>query len=430
MQTYIYADNYRGFSDSIIPIHQVNFLVGENSTGKSSFLDLIEMFSQAPFWVIEPTFGIYETDQKNFLDLVSASSENKEEFTIGIIGISQNPKNPTCGMLITYVNEEWRPEIKRISIIYKNQIRTINGKLWTHNSEEIFSSKIANFRWPKKNTQHAEKIHKFVDSHKSNLNFENLETDPDRARAPLFMRFSDFLFSGKGMPSHNRPPPFPFTRNFYTIAPIRTTPRRTYDAPQTQFSPEGDHIPYVIKKTLATKESAEEFKNFLEEVGSSSRLFQSISINQFGDDPLAPFEMKVVLGSAALGLKNVGYGVSQALPVLVEMFVRPHRTAFTVQQPEVHLHPRAQATFGDVMANLARLEDKVFFVETHSDFTIDRFRLNIRQNGFSKSQILFFERTDSGNFATPIPILENGDLSPEQPSSYRDFFLNESLSLL
>ncbi len=140
--------------------------------------------------------------------------------------------------------------------------------------------------------------------------------------------------------------------------------------------------------------------------------------------------MKVVLGKSALGLENVGYGVSQALPVLVEMFVRPKKTAFTMQQPEVHLHPKAQATFGDLIAELARADDKTFVVETHSDFAIDRFRLNIRKNGALPSQLLFFDRTESGNQATAIAISETGDLDPNQPDEYREFFYNESLALL
>ena len=136
------------------------------------------------------------------------------------------------------------------------------------------------------------------------------------------------------------------------------------------------------------------------------------------------------MGPSALGLDNVGYGVSQALPVLVEMFVRPKRTTFAIQQPEVHLHPKAQATFGDLIAELARSDEKRFVIETHSDFTIDRFRLNVRRNGAIPSQLLFFERTDTGNKVTAIEIDELGNLSASQPDSYRDFFYNESLELL
>jgi predicted ATPase len=181
---------------------------------------------------------------------------------------------------------------------------------------------------------------------------------------------------------------------------------------------------------LTNKSQAEAFKNFLETAGASSGLFKSIGLKQYGHGQLSPFEMMVDLGKSKLGLENVGYGVSQALPVLVEMFVRPKKTAFTVQQPEVHLHPKAQATFGDLIAKLAREDDKRFVIETHSDFTIDRFRLNIRNEGALPSQLLFFERGDNGNVVTSILISENGDLDANQPDAYRTFFYNESLALL
>ena len=45
MRKFIYADNFRGFSNTYIPLVDVNFLVGENSTGKMSALDLLRVFS-------------------------------------------------------------------------------------------------------------------------------------------------------------------------------------------------------------------------------------------------------------------------------------------------------------------------------------------------------------------------------------------------
>jgi predicted ATPase len=131
-------------------------------------------------------------------------------------------------------------------------------------------------------------------------------------------------------------------------------------------------------------------------------------------------------------MDNVGYGVSQALPIFVEMLSRSRGSTFAIQQPEVHLHPRAQAAVGDLIAELAVHEQKRFFVETHSDFTIDRFRINLKRNRPSEldAQILFFERIDGGNRVTSIPIDNDGTISADQPDAYRAFFLNEQLELL
>lgn len=430
MQTHIYIDNYRGFSDAAIPISQVNFLVGENSTGKTSFLELIEIFSNVSFWLLEPSYGLPGAQVKHFLDLVSAASKNKNSFTVGAIGCSkQKPEHDAqdCGMLVSYKNEEGRAIPSRVSIIQGRIVKTIDGRLIRPKKSEKY--KVREKTYADFNGNSIELIKKIAADHKIDTGFKKYSQIIENP-APLFMKFEHFLFNGMDYRDHPHEAPFPFMNNHVELAPIRTRPKRTYDAPQTTFSPEGEHTPYIIKKRLSNRSQAEAFKTFLENAGENSGLFKTISIKPYGRGPLAPFEIQIILGCSALSLENVGYGVSQALPLLVEMFVRSDRTAFALQQPEVHLHPRAQATFGDIIAELARSDSKRFFVETHSDFTIDRFRLNIRQNGSLQAQLLFFERTTEGNKATSIPISKNGDFPENQPDAYRDFFFNESLALL
>jgi predicted ATPase len=114
------------------------------------------------------------------------------------------------------------------------------------------------------------------------------------------------------------------------------------------------------------------------------------------------------------------------------MLVRNKGAWFAIQQPEVHLHPRAQAALGDLLFQMSELEQKHFVIETHSDFMVDRFRLNMQRTKQHKvkAQILFFERSGDGNKLTIIPIQSDGEYSPEQPKSFRDFFVKEQLSIL
>jgi predicted ATPase len=167
-------------------------------------------------------------------------------------------------------------------------------------------------------------------------------------------------------------------------------------------------------------------------VGETSGLFDSIQIKNFGEGAAAPFEVDIVLDGKEFSLDNVGYGVSQSLPVFVEIIARKKGTWFAIQQPEVHLHPRAQAALGDVIFETALKERKRFLIETHSDFTIDRFRMNYqgKANNVPDGQIIFFERKNKRNIATPIKIGSEGQLPVEQPEGYRNFFINEGLRLL
>lgn len=429
MTTFVYMDNYRGFADTAIPLKRVNWLVGENSTGKTSFLELLETLSYPPFWLFEPRFGVTGSHQKHFFDLISASSGKKNSFTIGALGIDSKKTDSSYGMFVTYVNDEGRPQPSRVSIVENGQIKTVDGALWNSKAGARYKARIKNIDTP--TSDDAEGAKKYAALHAEEKGFTKKTVAEDVQGNPIFIRCAEVLFDGKGIRNRGIKVPSPFDSDLVSLAPIRTKPRRTYDAPQTEFSPEGEHTPYVIRKNLsANKSQANEFRQFLEKAGAESGLFRSVEVKSYGKDPLAPFEMQIVLGNSALGMDNVGYGVSQSLPVIVEMFVRPRKTAFTIQQPEVHLHPRAQATFGDLVAQLSRDEQKKFIIETHSDFSIDRFRLNVRRNGAIPSQLLFFQRNETGNFADPIDINESGDLPDSQPSAYREFFFNESLSLL
>ena len=221
-------------------------------------------------------------------------------------------------------------------------------------------------------------------------------------------------------------------RNLIWIAPIRTTPKRTYDEVQLNFTPDGCHTPYVIKKTLDSRTQSEKFIKRIEKIGKSSGLFQSIATKNYGKGPTAPFELDILIDNKALNISLVGYGVSQSLPVIVELLNRPRGSWYAVQQPEVHLHPRAQASLGDLFFELAAVENKKFLVETHSDYTIDRFRINYMNNKRKKpnAQILFFERKNKKNAVTSIEIDEHGEISAKQPKKYRDFFVKEEMKLL
>ena len=224
-----------------------------------------------------------------------------------------------------------------------------------------------------------------------------------------------------------------FGPNMIWLAPIRTKPRRTYDDVRLQYSPEGSHTPYLIRKLFQSHQDAQKFKTMIEEVGENSSLYESIAIKPFGRGETAPFELDIVLDGKRLNLNNVGYGVSQSLPVIVEILARAQGQSFAIQQPEVHLHPKTQAALGDLLYTLAVTDKKQFLVETHSDYLIDRFRLNYRRHKRKtkvNAQVVFFERRNKRNHITVLPIDEKGGLPASQPKSYREFFVREEMRIL
>ena len=81
---WIYMNNYRGFSDTIIPIQPLTFLVGENSTGKSSFLSILRLLTDLKFWMTPGDCLREDSELCNFHDLVSASTSDDTYFQIGV----------------------------------------------------------------------------------------------------------------------------------------------------------------------------------------------------------------------------------------------------------------------------------------------------------------------------------------------------------
>ncbi|MBD2346192.1 AAA family ATPase [Anabaena subtropica] len=67
-----------------------------------------------------------------------------------------------------------------------------------------------------------------------------------------------------------------------------------------------------------------------------------------------------------VSIADVGFGVSQTLPVLVALLVAEPGQLVYIEQPEIHLHPRAQVAMAEILANAAKRGVKVV-VETHSD---------------------------------------------------------------
>jgi hypothetical protein len=427
-RTFLYMDNFRGFSDTFVPLKSVNFLVGENSTGKSSFLELLGAFFAPAFWALEPTLRAAPLYQRHFLDLVSISSKNRSKFTIGVILESENVQE-RLAILMTYASHDGRASLVR----YTRATGTICNSLAlpAGATSRIKEVQIRSTQVPEHIAVESFRSAALT-AHSSRAKLRNVEVPEQLLGSPLLLRFEVLLNPLAETNTITAQIPRTFAPDYVTLAPIRTKPLRTYDQPQTPFSPEGSHTPYLIKKQLGSKVAAEQFRTSLHRIGAASGLFRTLNIKQYGRGPQAPFELDIVLDQHDLSMDNVGYGVSQALPIFVEMLSRSRGSTFAIQQPEVHLHPRAQAAVGDLIAELAVHEQKRFFVETHSDFTIDRFRINLKRNRPSEldAQILFFERIDGGNRVTSIPIDNDGTISADQPDAYRAFFLNEQLELL
>jgi len=150
----------------------------------------------------------------------------------------------------------------------------------------------------------------------------------------------------------------------------------------------------------------------------------------------SPFQIKVkefdglvpTTEKAYRNLTDVGYGVSQALPILIELFRHDAPERFLLQQPEVHLHPSAQAALGSLFCDIAASGHQLV-VETHSDYLIDRVRMDVRDRttklGPEDVSILYFEPGALDVNIYSITVDQLGNVL-ETPPSYGEFFMRET----
>ncbi len=228
----------------------------------------------------------------------------------------------------------------------------------------------------------------------------------------------------------------------FSSSPIRSKPERTYNPMKEISDPEGSSIPMLLKR-LATsrKKDWEVLKEQLVEFGNSSGLFQDIKIRHFGHSLGGPFQLQFKVRGPTTNVIDTGYGVSQILPMLVQVLYTSILQSsqrkqvvtnyFLLQQPEIHLHPRAQAEFSSLLAKLTRQGNQSFIIETHSDYMIDRARIEIRRGTIKPDDVSLIYFEPKGNVVKVHNIgFDKMANMTNVPSHYGKFFLKETNRLM
>ena len=102
-----------------------------------------------------------------------------------------------------------------------------------------------------------------------------------------------------------------------------------------------------------------------------------------------------------------------------------------MQQPEAHLHPKGQAELSSLMVDIIKRRKHNFIIETHSDYMVDRARIEIMNGKILPEDVSLIYLEPKGNHVEVhnITFDEQGNLLGVPPG-YREFFLKESDRLL
>lgn len=434
--------NYRCFGEEqTARLTPLTLLVGANSTGKTSFLAIIRALADVAFGEIVPDFRQDPYDLGSFQDIVhnpTNAVEVPHSFEAGFSYSRSNAPYGGVSFQVTFDDRDGAP-FPAIRVISQDELRlearhkSDNQLVVRYTTErshgdiqaEIVASDpvVSNRIWPMALVLPPwDILHEEMTGNGNKARVANSIKREDvsqlRDLIIAFDNFSDF-----------RTRPFAGTPVTFAGAPIRSRPRRTYDPVRSSYDAEGEYVPsYLARLYRSNPDGWQKLKNSIEEFGRDSEMFDEVSVKPFGETGGDPFQIQIrfVKGSPR-NFIDVGYGVSQVLPILTELFQENGAKTFLLQQPEVHLHPSAQAAIGSLFCNLAA-DGKQLIVETHSDHIIDRVRMEVRDKTTDLKpedvSILYFERDDHDVRIHSLRIDEMGNVSGAPPT-YRRFFMEE-----
>lgn len=446
MLTEITVENFRCFHEQqIARLAPLTFLIGENSTGKTSLLAMIrtlhEMirvdqwpnFQAPPYDLGTSTeivhdHGLHSTDASSFL------GGFKSEFSAGSNGHISPNRVFSFESVFEVTEPIPRPKRRRLSTAdvwleerlvddekLRVQLGTSRGS-WEATGETVLSPAEGRLNMlPWSPTLYVVLVSDFQDNPFS-AHFKSLEGSPAMNEEDQ-IKLRDFVFS---VPQA--------MRYLFASAPVRSMPQRTYNPAPVIRDSEGGYVPmYLAGLPLRSGDEWATLKSAIERFGNNAGLFEEIHVRHLGEAAGAPFQIYIrEAGAGRKGslhnLADVGYGVSQVLPIVAEL-LRPDAPEISLlQQPEVHLHPSAQAALGTLFCELAS-NGKQIIAETHADYILDRVRMDVRdgKTGLKPEDvsILYFERNGLDVQIHSLRFDEQGNVL-DAPPGYRQFFLDET----
>ncbi len=132
--------------------------------------------------------------------------------------------------------------------------------------------------------------------------------------------------------------------------------------------------------------------------------------------------------SPEVKITDVGFGISQVLPALVQAFYCPPHSTVWMEQPEIHLHPQVQAELADVFisATQAREDGRErhvqLIVESHSEHFLNRLQRRVAEGVLSPNDVAvyFCRRVPGATELEPLRLNLFGDIENWPPNFFGD----------
>ncbi|CAN5485765.1 hypothetical protein BH10BAC5_BH10BAC5_24930 [soil metagenome] len=406
----INLENFKCFNNrQNIDLERITLLTGANSSGKSSILySVLGPLQSVEFPLQFSTNGKY-VNMGDFRE-ISFNHNVGNEITLGFTFYEKNV-HTTISTCWTKSIQNKLPELKNLEAkteFYKIKIskkKNYNFSLVYDPLKEPTNMQVPIFRTIVETINKANK--KYSKSHKqSETNKEKikkLQLEYVDYGKPLNIRNKQFKDLEKLKLSLILPTNLKIFETFNSVINLFTTfdkksnfissfrlhPDRTY-LEKSKFGVKVKKFGegYLDQIIIWQTEKSEKY-NQLVQIMKKLSLFQNISVNRFKG---GRFEMlvKTKKNGASTSLSDVGFGISQFLPIIVADLQLPEDSTLLIAQPEIHLHPSVQSSFGEYLVNQLKNSKKNYIIETHSEYLLNRIRLAITKNELDEKDLSIY----------------------------------------
>ena len=446
-----------------IPLSKINLIYGPNSGGKTSIIQALLLLKQTQETNDFSSLGLVTrgplTDLGSFSTLIHKHDINLE-LGIGLTFVPQyEPDSPVLSVDLSFVSEGSGTSSYLRDVTYGMPVGEPHDKFALSLSDRFMHQ----FSWSSKEDADA-----YADFLVDIGNLQRLGTveisNLDLAVALQESRVSSLEYKlphiigqdayspdldecGRSVLGNPYPPPLPdelykvasepltyIARNYTSrihaisyLGPMRSPPERIYaisEEVHTRVGALGEYTPHVLASQPW----------LLDEVNSVFQDFDipyRIGINALGSADTGEFAVVTLIDNRT-GTRvtpvDVGYGINQLLPIIVAGLGRGTGT-ICVEQPEVHLHPRLQASIADMMINSSiGGRNKQWIVETHSELLVRRILRRIEEGYVSHREgslkpsdvsIIYIDpQEDHGSSVDVLRISEDGSFLDDWPHGF------------
>ncbi|VXD11235.1 conserved hypothetical protein [Planktothrix serta PCC 8927] len=414
-----------------IEIQNLTILSGANSSGKSSIMQPLLLMKQTLEATYDPGALLLNGANVKFTSteqiFSKISSKKYKDFSI------ETEINQSSSIRLDFCKTSKSIDIKQMVYQEKDEPEIVLQKNMKQEEIENYLPKEAKDFYQKvsrmyqdllkNNTNHQlqEKIPLSVKRIRCFLDFTMILIPDIDSISSTFFGFNDLRVLEE------------YIRSIIHVPGLRGNPERTYPvtAIGKQFPGTFEHyVASVINNWQITKSSKlKDLARYLKILGLTGK----VDTKQINDTQVeirvarlpCNFNSKTK-STEMVSIADVGFGVSQTLPALVALLVAEPEQLVYLEQPEIHLHPRAQAALADILVESANRGVRVV-IETHSDLILKRIQSLVAEDKIKpdKIKLHWFTRDQEGCTNITTADLDQAGTFGDWPEDFSEVDLEE-----